>query len=202
MRKVLLFATAALAVAALVVPAAAWADKLYDSSTESELTVHTELTIEGTEKFESLGSGFSCTVPLVLTDNPTVKPAITQIKSYETNACTGFGTLFKECMVKKSTITGLPWAVEIKAKAGVIIVKDKTIEFELEPKMGKTCKSKKVKYSYAEETLTPDKVKGFTSVTESGTGTESIDGGEPINVAIGGTESVKGEASGTYGIEE
>jgi hypothetical protein len=209
-KKILLMVGVAM-LAALVFSVAAQATeegKMYDVKTESELSQHTEVGMTGKEKYTPFkgapGNWIECTVHLVFTTEDG-KDATSKIKSYQVTTgekCVGKG-IYENCIVKTTETTGLPWTVDMGAKK--IVVKDKTIDFKkFEAKPGKTCTTKFINLYFKEETMTPDKLKGFTSFTESGTDeteaetekTEKGEGEASINL------EVEGEAKETYGLEE
>ena len=189
-KKVLLFASAALAIMAFAAPALANAEKLYDAKTESEIHQHIEFNVNGTDKFRFNGNnGFDCKVEMVYT----TEGAVNRISSYKITSCTGVG-IFSTCKVKSTEITGIPWTVDLKG--GKIIITDKTIDLNLEK-----CLATFFKVYFKEEVMTPDKLKGFGLMTAS----EAEDTTEDGETGTGHTTSefeVQGEAKGTYGIEE
>lgn len=193
-KRALLFASAALAVVAFVAFAAtamaSEEEKLFDANTESEIQGHIEFNLVGSEKYLFGGNGFNCKVELVYT---TENGKNNRIKSYKVSNCTGIG-IFAKCVVKSTESTGLPWTVDLKG--GKIVVTDKTIDLNLEK-----CGSTFFKVYFKEETMTPDKLKGFGILTTSKAADVTEDGETGAGESSGEFE-VQGEAKGTYGIEE
>jgi len=190
-KKVLLFASAVLAVVAFAATAmASEEEKLFDANTESEIQGHIEFNLVGSEKYLFQGNGFDCKVELVYT---TENGKNNRIKSYKVSNCTGTG-IFSKCVVKSTESTGLPWTVDLKG--GNIIVTDKTIDLNLEK-----CGSTFFKVYFKEEKMTPDKLKGFGILTTAEAEDVTEDGETGAGKSSGEFE-VQGEAKGTYGIEE
>jgi len=190
-KKVLLFTGVAFVLAAFAVPAmASEEEEMYDAKTEAEITQHIEYDVKGTESYLFFGSGFDCKVELVFT----TEGKLNRIKTYKVSGCTGIG-IFKNCVVKSAVSTDLPWTVDLKG--GDIIVKDKTIDLNLEK-----CGSTLFKVYFKAEELTPDKLKGFGFMTGSEE-EDTTEFGESSGTGKSNASlEVQGEAKGTYGIRE
>lgn len=190
-KRMLVLASMALAIAAFAVPAiASEEEEMYDAATEEGIGGHIEFDLKGDESYLFFGSGFDCKIELVFT----TEGKLNRIKSYKVKDCKGTG-IFKNCVVKSTESTDLPWTVDLKG--GEIIVKDKTIDLNLEK-----CGSTLFKVYFKAESMTPDKLKGFGFMTGSEEEDVTEYGESESSGKSNATLEVVGEDSGTWGIRE
>src|SRR5262249_39838850 len=91
MKRVLLFASMALAAMAFAIPAVASAARIYDSKNNTTLTTAKTIKASGQARFQALGSGVECTVDTAITTNGNGTTANVTKFEITTSTCAGFG---------------------------------------------------------------------------------------------------------------
>ena len=213
-KKAMLLATMALATisAALATSAMAetegfWSDK------GTKLTGAAEFTLEGKEKFNTLGNGIECKVKAVVTANEggvvssTGKVHLSFPNA--TNQCVGFGATFKKCKVENientsasGDLTFIYHLTDMSGGGRAIVVTEVNFSTIFENKGAELCPDKTMLIAVPKIQAIPNNGLELSSVTFEAEGTAQVDGGEAQPNVLTTVEPLKVLAPnvGTYGI--
>lgn len=112
LKKILTLASMALAAVALAVPATASAvPKVVDIGTGKDIAVGAQSHFQGTAKFESLGTGVSCTIATSTLTATSTTTGTATFEAPDVTKCTGFGFTFAGCVAKEVKMTNGPFVV-------------------------------------------------------------------------------------------
>lgn len=191
LRKILLLGAMAVLALALAGPASAGAAEWKHGA--SPLEEHVEIGLFGSEIFVTEAGAMICEVDATLT---TEGGSVGQIGNYETTECMGLTGAMEGCSVVATEQVGGPWAVDVNATD--LTVTGNTLLRTFDPE----CPVKTIESTVPELTTTAPDPAAITELEyfDFGSGSASIDGGEPGKYQVFGSWFLAGEASGTYGI--
>ncbi len=191
-KRILLLASLTLAVAAVAVPAVASAAEIKDAGKQLD---NREIEITGNVKtVNAFNQGFECTVHARIL----VNKATIEVKKFEATAstCVVIGVTFKNCIMKSTQTTAIPWAV--KANAMSLTLETGLVDGELESKVGTVCPTKTLDNTIKDVSLTPDNANAIKCFFISGEVIVDMDAGKQEKTEVFGTLAVVGADSGTF----